>query len=75
MTQTTDITPELETLMLISEALGYSKGRSSLREEVLNLIKDNYEDASNEVKIVYLAFSQLMLDSYNRDVADGKTQS
>jgi hypothetical protein len=75
MSETFNITPQLENLTEMSHALGYSQGRSSLRAEILNLIKDNYNDSSDEAKAAYLAISQLMLDSFNRDVPDAETQS
>jgi hypothetical protein len=75
MSETTNITPQLNALTEMSQALGYSQGRSSLRAEILNLIKDNYNDASDDAKAAYLAVSQLLLDSFNRDVPDGETQS
>jgi hypothetical protein len=71
MSEIEQISPQLNELIELGEALGYSKGRSSLRAEVLNLIKDNYNDANDDVKAAYIKISQLMLDSFNRDDMNG----
>jgi hypothetical protein len=72
MSETTEISQQLSSLIEASEALGYSKGRSSVRAEILQLIKDNLEGANDGAMEAYTAILKFMLESSERDAPNGE---
>jgi hypothetical protein len=72
MAETVEISQQLSSLIEASEALGYSKGRSSVRAEILQLIQNSYDDADDGAKEAYTSILKFMLDSFTRDVPNGE---
>jgi hypothetical protein len=74
-------TPQLSTeemltkLVKINKAIGFQAGRTSLRQEMLNIINENYNSSSLEQQTVFKLFSEALLDSFDRDNYEEATEA
>lgn len=65
----------LDRLVKVNREIGYQAGRTSLRQEMLDIINENFNGSSEEQKTVFKLFSAALLDSFNRDKYEEKTEA